>query len=451
MQKRIKLFILFIVTLVSGSALAQDNVIDEVVWVVGDEAILKSDVEKQIQQMKYEKADISGDPHCVIPEQLAIRKLFLHQAKSDSLTANEGTVTQQVNQRVSEMISQIGSQEKLEEYFGKNIKQINEELQNQAREQMLIQQVQQKLVGTLKITPFEVRKAYSKMKGDEIPLIPDKVEVQILTIAPGYDPKQIVEIKAKLRDFKQRVESGDASFSMLATLYSDDIASAKMGGELGFMGKAQLVPEFAAEAFSLTDPKKVSHIIQTEYGFHIIQLIERRGDKVNCRHILLKPKVQVAEKLRATNKLDSICNLIHAGKITFENAVLLFSDDKDTRMSGGLMNNAQDGTSKFEYQTLPSEISKIANTLTVGTVSEPFTMVNESGSEVCAVIKIKSKTDQHKANIEEDYQQLKAYVQNKKNSEIINEWIKNKQKETYVYIDPNWKKCEFQYPNWIKK
>jgi peptidyl-prolyl cis-trans isomerase SurA len=436
---------------VSGSAWAQDNVIDEVVWVVGDESILKSDVEKQIQQMKYEKTDIPGDPYCVVPEQLAIRKLFLHQAKTDSLTANEGNVTMQVNQRVNEMISQIGSQEKLEEYFGKTIKQINEELQAQAREQMLIQQVQQKLVGTIKLTPSEVKKAYSKMKDDEIPLIPDKVEVQILTIAPGYDPKQIEEIKTKLRDFKQRVESGDASFSMLATLYSDDVTSAKVGGELGFMGKAQLVPEFAAEAFSLTDPKKVSHIIQSEFGFHIIQLIERRGDKVNCRHILLKPKVQAAEKLKATNRLDSICNLIHAGKLTFENAVLLFSDDKDTRMSGGLMNNPQDGTSKFEYQGLPSEISKKAYNLSVGTVSEPFIMTNESGREVCAIIKIKSKTEQHKANIEEDYQQLKGYVQNKKSSDILNEWIKNKQKETYVYIDPNWQKCTFQYPNWIKK
>ncbi|MDR3705031.1 MAG: peptidylprolyl isomerase [Paludibacteraceae bacterium] len=451
MQKRIKLFILFVLTLVSGSALAQDNVIDEVVWVVGDESILKSDVEKQIQQMKYEKTDITGDPYCIVPEQLAIRKLFLHQAKTDSLTANEGNVTMQVNQRVNDMISQIGSQEKLEEYFGKTIKQINEELQAQAREQMLIQQVQQKLVGTIKLTPSEVRKAYSKMKDDEIPLIADKVEVQILTIAPAYDPKQIEEIKTKLRDFKQRVESGDASFSMLATLYSDDVTSAKVGGELGFMGKAQLVPEFAAEAFSLTDPKKVSHVIQTEFGFHIIQLIERRGDKVNCRHILLKPKVQTSEKLKATNRLDSICNLIRVGKVTFENAVLLFSDDKDTRMSGGLMNNSQDGTSKFEYQGLPSEISKKAYNLTVGTVSEPFTMTNESGREVCVIIKIKSKTEQHKANIEEDYQQLKASVQNKKSSEILNEWIKNKQKETYVYIDPNWQKCTFQYPNWIKK
>lgn len=451
MQKRIKFFILLLATLLPTYALAQENVIDEVVWVVGDEAILKSDVEKQIQQMKYEKADIPGDPYCVIPEQLAIRKLFLHEAKSDSLTANEGTVTQQINQRVNDMISQIGSQEKLEEYFGKTIKQINEELRSQAREQMLIQQVQQKLVGSVKTTPSDVRKAYSKMKDDEIPNIPDKVEVQILTMAPAYDPKEIEDIKAKLRDFKQRVESGDASFSMLATLYSDDVASAKVGGELGFMGKGQLVPEFAAEAFSLTDPKKVSHIIQTEFGFHIIQLIERRGDKVNCRHILLKPKVQLEEKIKVTHKLDSISNLIRAGKVTFENAVLLFSDDKDTRMSAGLMNNAQDGTSKFEYQSLPSDVSKIAYSLNPGEISEPFTMVNDAGREVCAIIKIKAKIEQHKANIDEDYQQLKSYVQNKKSSQIIDNWIREKQKETYVYIAPNWQKCDFQYPNWIKK
>lgn len=452
MQKISKHFLSFLFLFILAiNTSAQDNVIDQVIWVVGDDAIYKSDVEKQIQQMKYEKTEMPQDPYCYLTEQLAVRKLFLHQAKLDSVEANEGNVTMQVDRRVSEMISQIGSQEKLEQYFGKSIRQIKEELRDQAREQMRIQQVQQKLVGDLKITPSDVRKYFSKIKDDEIPVIPAKVEVQVLTVEQLIDQKNIDEIKERLRGYKERVESGDASFSMLAMLYSDDVGSAKQGGELGFMGKAQLVPEFANEAFSLTDPNKVSRIVKTEFGYHIIQLIEKRGDKVNCRHILLKPKPSLESKQKAISRLDSISNLIRSGKLKLEDAVLLFSSDKDTRMSGGFMINSADGTSKFEYQDLPSEISRLAGRLTVGELSEPFTYTNQSGQEVCAIIRVKSKTDQHKANVEEDYQQLKTLVQNKKTEDIIDNWIKEKQKETYIRINPDYQNCDFQYPNWIKK
>lgn len=451
MHKKIRAFVLSVLTLLALPTMAQDNVIDEVVWVVGDDAILKSDVEKNIQQMKYEKADIDGDPYCVIPEQLAIRKLFLHQAKLDSLNANEGTVSMQVDSRVNEMIAQIGSQEKLEEYFGKKIRDIKEELREQAREQMLIQQVQQKLVGDIKITPSEVRKYFAKQKAEDVPVILAKTEVQILAIEPPVSKAAIEELKERLRGYRERIESGDATFSMLATLYSDDLGSAKMGGELGFMGKAQLVKEFADEAFSLTDPKKVSRIIQTEYGFHIIQLIERRGDKVNCRHILLKPKASLEEQQKALSKLDSLANEIRNNKLSFETAVSYFSTDKDTRMNGGTMVNTQDGTTKFEYKDLPAEVSKLAYSLNINEISKPFVFTTAQGKELCAIVKVKSKSEEHKANVEDDFQMLKAYVQNKRSSEIIENWIKTKQKDTYVSINPNYKNCDFQYPNWGKK
>ncbi|MDR1679972.1 MAG: peptidylprolyl isomerase [Prevotellaceae bacterium] len=451
MKKQINLLLLLLVAFPVVMQ-AQSNVIDEIVWVVGDEAIFKSEVETQLQQMKYEKAEVDGNPYCIIPEQLAIRKLFLHQAKLDSLTANESNVNMQVNMRIDEMIAQIGSQEKLEEYFGRNIKKIREELSTQAREQALIQQVQQSLTSNLKITPSDVRKTFSQLKEDEIPTVPATTEVQILTIEPRYDPAEIEAIKTRLREFKQRVESGDASFSMLATLYSDDLGSARNGGELGFMGRAQLVPEFATEAFNLTDPNKVSKVIQSEFGFHIIQLIEKRGDKVNVRHILLKPKVKLEDKVTATRQLDSITDLIRSNKISFENAVMLFSNDKDTRMNGGSMANPKDGTTKFEYKDLPPEISKLAYQLGVGELSNPFTMTNPAtGREVCAIIKVKAKTEAHKANMEEDYQLLKNFVQSKESAQIIDKWIREKQKDTYIRIEPSWQKCEFQYPGWVKK
>lgn len=451
MQRFLKLFVISFFTLLTVHAVAQDNVIDEVVWIVGDDAILKSDIEKSIQQMKYEKQDVEGDPYCSVPEQLAVRKLFLHQAKLDSVEANEGNVSMQVDARVNDMVAQIGSQEKLEEYFGKKMRDIKEELREQAREQMLIQQVQQKLVGDIKISPADVRSFFSKQKEDVTPVIPAKTEIQILAIEPPVARASVEEVKERLRGYRERIESGDASFSMLATLYSDDLGSAKMGGELGFMGKAQLVKEFADEAFSLTDPAKVSRVIQTEYGFHILQLIEKRGEKVNCRHILLKLKPSIEEQQKALSKLDSLANDIRNSKLTFENAVMFYSTDKDTRMSGGVMVNPQDGTTKFEYKDLPAEASKLAYTLNVGEISSPFIITNASGKEMCAIIKVKAKAEQHKANVEEDFQLLKSYVQNKRSADIIENWIKNKQKSTFVSINPNYQNCEFQYPNWIKK
>lgn len=451
MQRFLKLIVFSFFTLLTVPALAQDNVIDEVVWVVGDDAILKSDIEKTIQQMKYEKTDIEGDPYCVVPEQLAVRKLFLHQAKLDSVEANEGNISMQVNARINEMVAQIGSQEKLEEYFGKNMREIKEELREQAREQMLIQQVQQGLVSNIKISPADVRNHFSKQKEEDIPVIADKTEIQILSIDPPIEKEKIEEVKERLRAYRDRIESGDASFSMLATLYSDDLGSAKMGGELGFMGKAQLVKEFADEAFSLNNPEKVSRIIQTEYGFHIIQLIEKRGDKVNCRHILLKVKPSIEKQQKTLTELDSIANDVRSGKLSFESAVILFSTDKNTRMSSGLMVNPNDGTTQFEYKDLPSEASKIAFNLKVGEISNPFVLTDASGKETCAIIKIKSKTPQHKANVEADFQLLKTYVQSKRNSETIENWIKNKQKDTYTRINPDYQNCDFQYPNWIKK
>ncbi|MEI7504761.1 MAG: peptidylprolyl isomerase, partial [Paludibacter sp.] len=329
---------------------------------------------------------------------------------------------------------------------------LREDLCDMIRNQQIIQQMQQKLVGDLKSTPADVRRYFTQLPTDSIPTVPAQVEMQIVSFEPPVPLEEITRIKDRLRDFTERVNSGTGDFSVLARLYSEDTESAKRGGELGFMGRGQLVPEFSSAAFNLLDTKKVSRIIQTEFGFHIIQLIEKRGDRINCRHILLKPRVSLVEKNKAIHNLDSISNLIRENKITFEQAVMNFSQDKNTAMNAGLMLNEKRGNSKFEYQDLPPEIAKIVYGMNVGEISKPFTMINQSSNkEVVAVVKVKSKVENHKANLTDDYQMLKSIYESKNKEQFLNNWIIKKQKETYISIDPAWTKCKFQYPGWVKK
>lgn len=433
------------------SSFGQNNMIDGVVWVVGDEVILKSDVEEQRIRMQYEGTRMQGDPYCLIPEQIAIQKLFLHQAKIDSIVVSESMVYSQVEARMNYFISEIGSKEKMEEYFKKTSAQIREELYTVTKEQMIVQQMQQKLTGDVKLTPNEVRKMYEQMDTDSIPTVPETVEVQILTIEPPIKQVEIDRVKTQLREFAERVNSGSTDFSLLARLYSEDKESAVRGGELGFAGRGRFVPEFASAAFALQEPGKVSRVVETEFGYHIIQLIEKRDDRVNCRHILLKPRVSIEEKQQALEQLDSIVNIIRNGEMTFESAALRFSSDKDSRMNGGLMPNQYTGSSKFEYQSLPSEIAKEAYKLKAGEISEPFAMMDTNlGREVYVIIKVKTKVKSHKANLLDDYQELKSFLEDKRGQEIIQEWIVQKQKETSIQIDEEWKNCNFKYEGWIK-
>jgi len=376
----------------------------------------------------------------------------LHQAILDSVEVSESAVMNQVESRLNYFISQIGSKEKVEEYFKKNTTQLREELRDMVRNQQIIQQMQQKLVGDIKSTPADVRRFYKELPVDSIPTVPAEVELQIVSFEPPVPIEESNRIKDRLRDFTERVNSGTSDFSVLARLYSEDTESAKRGGELGFMGRGQLVPEFSAVAFNLLDSKKVSRVVQTEFGYHIIQLIEKRGDRINCRHILLKPRVSIVEKEKAIHNLDSVANLIRENKMTFERAVMSFSMDKNTAMNAGLMLNEKTNTSKFEYQDLPPEVAKTVYGMNIGEISKPFSMINKStNKEVVAVVKLKSKIDNHKANLTDDYQMLKNYYEGKKKQEFLNNWIVKKQKETYISIDPAWQNCTFQYPGWIKK
>ena len=434
----------------SEVVIAQDNVIDEVIWIVGEEAILRSEVEEERLRAQYEGQPIAGDPYCVIPEQLAIQKLFLHQAELDSIEVNESSVSSQVDMRMNYYISQIGSKEKMEEYFRKTSSEIREEMMTMVRNQMIIQQMQAKLTENINPTPAEIRRYYNSLPQDSIPMVPAQVEVQILSIEPTVPLEETERIKTRLREFTERVHSGNADFGMLARLYSEDVESAKRGGELGFVGKGQLVSEFANVAFNLTDPKRVSRIVQTEYGYHIIQLIEKKGDRINCRHILLKPRVSVDDKVRAVERLDSIRGLVVDSGMPFELAVAQFSEDKNTMMSGGTMTNMNTGASKFEYQDLPPEIAKQIYALNEGEVSQPFAMVDRTkNKEICAIVRLKSKRDAHKANLVDDFQVIRDMYAQKLSGELIDQWIRDKQQEIYVSIDPAWRGCDFQYPGWV--
>lgn len=437
--------------LVCAAAIAQDNVIDEVIWVVGDEAILRSEVEEERLRAQYEGMPIPGDPYCVIPEQLAIQKLYLHQAEIDSIEANESTVSHQVDARINFYLNQIGSKEKMEEYFRKTTTEIREELMTSVRNQMIIQQMQAKLTENVKPTPAEIRRFYESMPEDSLPMIPAQVEVQILSFEPKVPVEEIERVKSRLREFTERVNSGNADFAMLARLYSEDTESAKHGGELGFVGRGQLVKEFAEVAFNLNDPRRVSRIVQTEYGYHIIQLIEKKGDRINCRHILMRPRISGDDKVKAISRLDSIADVVRSGKATFEQAVSYFSEDKNTALNAGLMMNEQTGASKFEYQDLPPEVAKQIYSMNIGEISKPFVMMDpQKNREVVAIVKLKTKVAAHKANLTDDYQVVRQLLVQKQSEELLKAWVQKKQQEIYVHIDENWRGCDFQFPGWVK-
>lgn len=431
-----------------------NNVVDEVIWVVGDEPILKSEVEIMKLQGEAEGMKWDGDPECVLPEQIAVQKLFLHQAALDSIEVTESEIAQGIDQQINYWISlpQIGSKEKLEEFQHKSMAQIRQDLHDDYKNRQLVQKMQEKLVGDVNVSPAEVREYFRKLPVDSIPMIPTTVEVEILTQTPKVEPEEINRIKNQLRDYTDRITKGETSFATLARLYSEDPGSARQGGELGYMGRGMLDPAFAAAAFNLTDPKKVSKVVESEFGYHIIQLIDRRGDKVNCRHILLKPNVSMASIDAAKERLDSIGRDIRNGKFTFEDATAYLSDDKDTKNNHGLMVNSSENarTSRFKMKDLPTEVARVVDTLKVDEVSRPFQMVNPRGKVVCAIVKLKERIPEHRATITEDFQAMRDIVTAQRRKDILHDWVVKKVKETYVRINPRYKSCKFQYEGWFK-
>jgi len=431
------------------------SVVDEVIWVVGDEPILLSDVEMARMQAEMEGVKWEGDPDCTIPEQLAVQKLFLHQAAIDSIEVSESEVAQSVEHQISAWLQMVdGNKERLEEYKRKSLAELRISLHDDFKDRLLIEREREKLVEDITVSPADVRRYFSELPEDSIPMVPTEVEVQIITRTPKVEQAEIDRIKNELRNYTEMVTSGQTSFTALAKLYSEDPGTARMGGEFpDYVGRGMLDPAFANVAFNLTDPKKISKIVETDFGYHIIQLIDKRGDKIKVRHILLKPNVSNEAIETASMQLDSIADEIRAGKFTFEQAASFLSDDKDTRNNNGLMANTTESgrTSKFQLRNLPSEIARVVDTLKVGEVSAPFQMINEkNGKLVCVVAKLKSRVEMHRATITEDFQTMKNIVLAKRKEEFIKDWIKDKIKNTYIRINDRYKNCNFEYQGWAK-
>ena len=431
------------------------SVVDEVIWVVGDEPILLSDVEMARMQAEMEGVKWEGDPDCTIPEQLAVQKLFLHQAAIDSIEVSESEVAQSVEHQISAWLQMVdGNKERLEEYKRKSLAELRISLHDDFKDRLLIEREREKLVEDITVSPADVRRYFSELPEDSIPMVPTEVEVQIITRTPKVEQAVIDRIKNELRNYTEMVTSGQTSFTALAKLYSEDPGTARMGGEFpDYVGRGMLDPAFANVAFNLTDPKKISKIVETDFGYHIIQLIDKRGDKIKVRHILLKPNVSNEAIETASMQLDSIADEIRAGKFTFEQAASFLSDDKDTRNNNGLMANTTESgrTSKFQLRNLPSEIARVVDTLKVGEVSAPFQMINEkNGKLVCVVAKLKSRVEMHRATITEDFQTMKNIVLAKRKEEFIKDWIKDKIKNTYIRINDRYKNCNFEYQGWVK-
>lgn len=428
------------------------NYIDEVVWVVGDEAILRSDIEVARIQAEQEGIKWEGDPDCRIPEQIAVQKLFLNQAAIDSIEVTESEVAQAVDQQINNWIQMIGSKEKLEEYRKQTVTQMRAELHDDFKNREISSRMRKKLVEDVKVTPADVRRYFNNVPQDSLPIIPTTVEVQIITNEPRVPVEEINKVKDELRDYTERVQSGRTSFATLARLYSEDPGSARQGGEMDYIGRGMLDPAFAQVAFNLTDPNKISKIVESEFGFHIIQLIDKRGDKIKCRHILRKPTVPQEAVDRMMARMDSIATELREGKFPFEEGATFISDDKDTRNNKGLMSNVtEEGrTSRFEMKDLPTEIARVVDTLKVGQVSAPFTMINSRGKTTCVIAKLKTRTESHRAKITEDFQVMSNIVLEKERQRVLREWVQKKIKDTYVRMDDRYKGCDFEYDGWVR-
>ena len=445
-MKRFFLIVIFALVIAPLKAQQEPQVIDRVVAVVGQNVILQSDIEAQYIQMRLQ-GGIKGSAssiRCEILEDLMFRKLMLNQAEMDSITVTDEQVNSEVDRLVRYFISQLGSQENLEKYYNKTMPEIKEELFRMRKDQMLEEQVQQTILANVEVTPAEVRKCYYDIPNDSIPMVNSKYEIAHIVKKPAITLDQKLEVKDRLYKMRKRILDGER-FSTLALLYSEDPGSAKKGGELGFHGRGEFAPEFEAAAFNLRDGE-ISEVIETEFGFHIIQMIERRGDFVNVRHILLTVKVSPEALQEAYDELDSIAQLIHNDSITFDEAVRKFSDEKD-KTNGGILVNPNTGSTLFDASELDQQVSFTINRMQVGELSEPVPMKTEDNKDAYRLLYLKRKTAPHKANLKDDYTLIRNWALQQKREEIINKWIENKSQKAYIKVIDDYKDCDFMF-NW---
>lgn len=435
---------------------AQKNVADEVVWMVGDEPILLSDIETQKLRLRSEGLRFDGNPDCFIPEQIAVQKLFLNQAKIDSIEVNDVQVNRYLEMWLENVISQIGSKEKVEEYFNKTINQIKEDERLQIRNGEIVRTMQQNITRNIQVSPSEIRQFFASIPADSLPFIPKMIEVEKISMKPRVSTAEIDRIKERLREFAEAVNAGSQEFSILARLYSEDRRTALQGGEYGLVGKASLEPEFANVVFNLSDPKRASQIIRSEEGYHIVQLIEKRGDMVNFRHVLLRPSAGEEAIKSSIARMDSIADFIGQGRFTFQQAAEAYSEDKDTRNNGGLMTNRNqesdfEGSASFRYEDLPQDIAKVAYNLKVGEISKPFVQKLPNGQQEVVMIRLRAVHEEHLANMNTDFRTIKSMALAQKRERVLEDWIRRKQQETPIVIRAHHADCNFRYPGWVRE
>lgn len=444
-----KLSLVLILSIVLGKALAQEGKsIDGIIAVIGDKIVMQSEYENQIASIKSQGIIIDNETKCQILEELMFQKMLVNQAAIDSVIVTDAQVDGELNRRLNYFISQIGSEKKLEQYYKKSMQEIKDELRDIIRDQLTGQMMTQNISSGVKITPKEVKEFFDALPEDSIPTINSEIEVAQLLINAKQSNRVREEAKERLNGIRERILKGE-QFSTLAILYSEDEGSAKKGGELGFMGRADLVPEFSAALFKLKNNKTVTEIVETQFGFHIIQMIERRGQKVNSRHILIKIKDDEQEILLAKQRADSIYSLIFTDTLTFGQLAYRFSDDDKTKKSDGLMVNPQTGTSVFEIDQIDPQIYYIVEKMKAGDISKPVPAESFDGKKGYRIIKLISKTEPHKATFETDYAKVQEAALATKNNEVTNTWINSKLASTYVRIDEEYKGCLFQN-KWVK-
>jgi len=430
-------------------SIAQDKVIDQILAVVGSNPILKSDIETQAIQNQAQGVTVQGDSKCVILEQLLEQKLLLAEAELDTLiVVGDNQINQQMDRRMNYFIENIGSEKEVEKYFNKPIVQLKAEMSETIKEQLKTEQMQTKIISKVTVTPSEVRQYFRQLPSKEVPEIGSQLEYAQITMLPAITEKQDLEVKAKLREFKKRIENGD-NFATLAIMYSEDPGSARNGGEMDYVGRAMLDPTFATEAFNLK-PNQISKVVRSEFGYHIIQLIDRKGEKIKCRHILIRPKIDPKELENAKNRVDSIADFVRKGKITWEQATYLYSSDKNTRNNGGLVTSQRTGSSKFEMSELDPDVSKVIVNMNIGETSRPFLTLDDKQREVYKIIKLNNKTKSHKANLQEDYQKISEMFLTKKKEETYRKWIAKQQAKTYIHVDDSYANCNFKLKSWKK-
>lgn len=442
MKKTIFIFLFLFITTNSFS-----QVIDKIVALVGDEIVLASDLETQYLQYLSQGYTEKEDVRCQIIEDLLYQKLLIHQAKLDSVDVSEDEVNKELERRLSTFTAQLGSQSALEEYFGKSILDIKNEFYDIIYNQLLGQRMQSSITSSVSITPEEVKLFYAKMSADsDLPIMPTQIQIAQIVKIPQINTEEKSRIRKELISFRERIKKGE-DFKVLATLYSDDIESAKNGGELGFVNRGELVPEFESAAFALKG-NEISEVIETIFGYHIIQLIERRGESVNVRHILMKPKVSSAALVDAKNQLEKVEVLMNDGSLSFEDASKNHSDDI-SKNNGGLLVNVQTGSSLFTIEQLPVNIRYTAEKMNEGDISSISQFVMDDGKKAYRIIKITKKIEEHKANLEDDFTQINDIALSSKKQDEISEWVSKKLLSTYVKLGLELGDCDV-LKKWIK-